>query len=125
MSLLLGIDLGTTKTTCIAVDSESGQLVASVAKPTDGNITSDTDRKRGRSEWNAATVLQSGFDCLTEIATQSVVRSHQICSLGVTGQQHGMAGAGRFETDASDSADQLAGSTRKRIDARARCELGR
>jgi sugar (pentulose or hexulose) kinase len=90
MSLLLGIDLGTTKTTCIAVDSESGQLVASVAKPTDGNITSDADRKRGRSEWDAAAVLSSGFDCLAEITGHSAVADHSICSLGVTGQQHGM-----------------------------------
>jgi sugar (pentulose or hexulose) kinase len=90
MSLLLGIDLGTTKTTCIAVDAESGQLVASVAKPTDGNITSDADRKMGRSEWDAAVVLQSGFDCLAEIVGHSSVVDHQFCSLGVTGQQHGM-----------------------------------
>jgi sugar (pentulose or hexulose) kinase len=90
MSLLLGIDLGTTKTTCVAVDAESGQLVASVAKPTDGNITSEVDRKRGRSEWDAAAVLKSGFDCLADIATQPAVMSHQISGLGVTGQQHGM-----------------------------------
>ena len=90
MLLLLGIDLGTTKTTCIAVDAESGQLVASVVKPTDGNITSDADRKIGRSEWDAAVVLQSGFDCLAEIVGHSSVVNHQICSLGVTGQQHGM-----------------------------------
>ena len=90
MSLLLGIDLGTTKTTCVAVDAESGRLVAAVAKPTDGNITSDADRKRGRSEWDAAAVLQSGFDCLAEITGRSAVSAHPICSLGVTGQQHGM-----------------------------------
>ena len=42
MSLLLGIDLGTTKTTCIAVDSESGEVVASVAKPTGGELSRRT-----------------------------------------------------------------------------------
>jgi sugar (pentulose or hexulose) kinase len=90
MSLLLGIDLGTTKTTCVAVDSESGQLVASVAKPTDGNITSDEGRKLGRSEWNAASVLRSGFDCVAEILEQATVETDSLCSIGVTGQQHGM-----------------------------------
>ncbi len=90
MQLLLGIDLGTTKTTCTAVDRESGQVVASVNKPTDGNITSNGDRKLGRSEWDSATVLQSGFDCLAEITELPRLVNHQFCSLGVTGQQHGM-----------------------------------
>lgn len=90
MSLLLGIDLGTTKTTCVAVDSDSGQVVTSVAIPTHGNITRDSDRKLGRSEWNADVVLESGFECLTEMATRLVAERQQIVSLGVTGQQHGM-----------------------------------
>ena len=90
MPLLLGIDLGTTKTTCVAVDSESGQIVASVARRTKGNITSDEARKQGRSEWDAAAVLQSAFDCLSDVAGHSAVANRQIGSLGVTGQQHGM-----------------------------------
>ena len=90
MSLLLGIDLGTTKTTCIAVDAESGEVAASVALPTDGYITSDEDRKAGRSEWDAESVLQSGFDCLAEILKTSAVDGRKIASIGVTGQQHGM-----------------------------------
>ncbi|MDA1166316.1 MAG: FGGY family carbohydrate kinase [Planctomycetota bacterium] len=90
MTLLLGIDLGTTKTTCIAVNSESGKLVASVVIPTCGNITSEEALKLGRSEWDAAAVLQSGFDCLSEIARHPAVVNQSIASLGVTGQQHGM-----------------------------------
>lgn len=89
MSLLLGIDLGTTKTTCIAVDSESGRVVASTATPTGGNITSDEGRRLGRAEWDAEAVLRSGFECLSKIATDSSV-AKQVCSIGVTGQQHGM-----------------------------------
>ncbi|MFT5324968.1 MAG: xylulokinase, partial [Planctomycetaceae bacterium] len=90
MSLLLGIDLGTTKTTCIAVESESGEIVASVAIPTGGNITSDEDRKLGRSEWDAEAVLRSGFDCLAEIVRAPAVEGRTVVSVGVTGQQHGM-----------------------------------
>lgn len=89
MSLLLGIDLGTTKTTCIAVDSESGQTVASVFQPTLGNITTSRDRAKGRSEWDARRVLQSGFECLDQISRDPAVQSQSVCSLGVTGQQHG------------------------------------
>lgn len=90
MSLLLGIDLGTTKTTCIAVDSESGDVVASVASPTGGNITSDEDRQLGRSEWDVEAVLRSGFGCLHEIVKVPAVESREVSSVGVTGQQHGM-----------------------------------
>ncbi|MBL6706944.1 MAG: hypothetical protein ISQ06_12585, partial [Planctomycetaceae bacterium] len=90
MSLLLGIDLGTTKTTCIAVDSESGDVVASVASPTGGNITSDEDRQLGRSEWDVEAVLRSGFGCLHEIVKVPAVESREISCVGVTGQQHGM-----------------------------------
>lgn len=90
MSLLLGMDLGTTKTTCIAVDAESGQVVASVAIPTGGNVTSDEGRILGRSEWAAETVLRSGFDCLAEILNSPAVNGSSIRSVGVTGQQHGM-----------------------------------
>lgn len=90
MSLLLGIDLGTTKTTCIAVESESGEIVASTAIPTGGNITSDNDRRIGRSEWNAEAVLRSGFDCLVEIIKTPSIDVRKVCSVGVTGQQHGM-----------------------------------
>ena len=90
MSLLLGIDLGTTKTTCIAVDAESGDVVASVANPTGGHVTSSEDCKLGRSEWDVEVVLRSGFDCLIEILRTPAVDGHEVCSLGVTGQQHGM-----------------------------------
>jgi sugar (pentulose or hexulose) kinase len=90
MPLLLGIDLGTTKTTCVAVDSKSGQIVASVARPTHGNITSDDGRKLGRSEWDVSAVLQNAFKCLSEVAKHSSVVDHEIFSVGVTGQQHGM-----------------------------------
>jgi len=90
MPLLLGIDLGTTKTTCIAVDSESGRVVASSAMPTGGNVTSDEGRRLGRSEWDAEAVLRSGIECLSKIATNSSVVEQHICSIGVTGQQHGM-----------------------------------
>ena len=90
MSLLLGIDLGTTKSTCIAVESGSGEVVASTTISTGGNITSDNDRKLGRSEWDAESVLRSGFECLDEILKTPDVDIRKVCSVGVTGQQHGM-----------------------------------
>jgi len=88
--LILGIDLGTTKVTAIAVDAETGEVVASSTEVTSGNITSSRDRNRGRSQWDAPAMLKSGLVCLTRLGAQLGERSANVVSLGVTGQQHGM-----------------------------------
>lgn len=90
MPLILGIDLGTTKVTGIAVDTETGKVVASSTVGTSGNATSSEDRDRGRSEWDADAMLNSGLVCLTRLGSQLSERSANVVSLGVTGQQHGM-----------------------------------
>lgn len=90
MPLIAGIDLGTTKVTAIAVDIQSGEIVSAANKLTDGNVTSPEDRLKGRSEWDANAILQSGIDCLSRLTDQLGDQSNDVVSLGVTGQQHGM-----------------------------------
>ena len=90
MPLILGIDLGTTKVTAIAVDAETGAVVSASTEATSGNVTSSEDRTRGRSQWDAAAMLKSGLVCLTRLGAQLGEQSANIVSLGVTGQQHGM-----------------------------------
>ncbi|MFP6762657.1 MAG: FGGY-family carbohydrate kinase, partial [Planctomycetaceae bacterium] len=88
MTLLAGIDLGTTKTTCIAIDSESGEVVATATVASSGRLaTSDT--VTGRSEWDADSLLRCAFDCLNDLAVSLGDRASEIAGLGVTGQQHG------------------------------------
>ena len=90
MTLILGIDLGTTKVTAIAVEAETGIVVAAATEGTRGNTTSLEDHQRGRSQWDACAMLESGVACLTGLVSQLGERSAKVVSLGVTGQQHGM-----------------------------------
>ncbi len=90
MALVLGIDLGTTKTTCIAVDTQTGRLVANATAATSGNTTSESERARGYSEFDATKLIDCGIECLRKIADQLGPQTAQVVGLGITGQQHGM-----------------------------------
>ncbi|MFM8286957.1 MAG: sedoheptulokinase [Planctomycetaceae bacterium] len=89
MTLLLGIDLGTTKLTAIAYDPDAGQVVARVARSNSANITSPADRAVGRSEWDANRIVETGLACVRDLTSQLGARSATIAALGITGQQHG------------------------------------
>jgi sugar (pentulose or hexulose) kinase len=89
MTLLAGIDLGTTKTTCIAIDAESGELFARATASSDAGRLRSSDAVPGRSEWDADALIQCAFDCLRELAETLGRRVSELAGLGVTGQQHG------------------------------------
>jgi len=88
MTLLAGIDLGTTKTTCVAIDVESGAIVATANTSSSGRLAS-SHSVTGRSEWDADALLQCAFDCLNDLSQSLGNRAGEIAGLGVTGQQHG------------------------------------
>jgi len=88
MPLLAGIDLGTTKTTCIAIDADSGELVAKATTPSSGRLDSADDFP-GRSEWDADALLDCARQCLRDLTAKLGERAREVAGLGVTGQQHG------------------------------------
>jgi len=88
MTLLAGIDLGTTKTTCVAIDADSGEIVATATRLSSGRLDLSPSAT-GRSEWDAAGLLQCAFDCLHDLSRTLGDRVGEIAGLGVTGQQHG------------------------------------
>jgi sugar (pentulose or hexulose) kinase len=90
MSIVLGVDLGTTKITCVALDTESGQVLCVATAANDAICTSEDDRNRGRSEWDAGRICLQGLDCLKQAALQLGDRASQVRAVGITGQQHGM-----------------------------------
>lgn len=90
MPLLIGIDLGTTKTTAIAVATATGRIEAASTAATSGNITGSRDRERGRSEWDARLLLDAGVACLRQLVERLGDRKREIAGIGITGQQHGM-----------------------------------
>ena len=90
MPTLVGVDLGTTKITSIAVDASTGAIVAIGSAANDANITSEADRARSRSEWQAEKILAAACRCLTTMSQQLGSGVHDVVGIGVTGQQHGM-----------------------------------
>lgn len=88
MPLLAGIDLGTTKTTCIAIDADSGELVAKATTPSSGRLASSDDVP-GRSEWDADALIDCARQCLRDLTAKLGERAREVAGLGVTGQQHG------------------------------------
>lgn len=90
MTLVLGIDLGTTKTTCIAVDTADGRIVANATAATSGSVTSEADRSLGRSEFDARKLIDCAIECLKNIAEKLGSQAREVIGLGITGQQHGM-----------------------------------
>ena len=90
MPVLVGVDLGTTKITSIAVDASSGEIVAIGSATNDANITSDADRARSRSEWQAEKIFAAACRCLAQMSQQLGSKVSDVAGIGVTGQQHGM-----------------------------------
>jgi len=85
MTVLLGVDLGTTKTTAIAVDADSGEILHRAALASEGRRDSAT----GRSEWDAERLVECAIGCLRDLAGQLGPRTGDVVAIGVTGQQHG------------------------------------
>ncbi len=90
MPVLVGVDLGTTKITSLAVDALSGEIIAIGSATNDANITSEADRARSRSEWQAEKILSAACRCLVQMSQQLGSKVSEVVGIGVTGQQHGM-----------------------------------
>ena len=90
MSIVLGVDLGTTKITCVAMETTRRQVLAVGTTLNDANVTSDADRVIGRSEWNVDRIVKQGLECLKQVAGQLADQVRAVSAIGITGQQHGM-----------------------------------
>ncbi len=90
MPLTLGLDLGTTTITALAVDTDTGAQAACVTAVNRAETTTPADRARARSEWDAGAIVRTAVDCLRELAAKLGPRSDP-AGLCLTGQQHGVA----------------------------------
>jgi sugar (pentulose or hexulose) kinase len=90
MAIVLGIDLGTTTLAGLALDCESGAVVARHSLPNDAEVTSPADRALGRSEWDAQAISARAAECLRNLAEQLEEKTGACAALGITGQQHGV-----------------------------------
>jgi sugar (pentulose or hexulose) kinase len=89
MPIVLGVDLGTTKITSIAIDAGSGDMLAVAYAPNQANVTRDDDRAAGYSEWQPDLIVASALRCLSNVAQQLGPRVNDVAGIGTTGQQHG------------------------------------
>src|SRR5947209_1634929 len=89
MPVALGIDLGTTTITALALDTSSGEILAGASAPNRADITSAADRAQGRSEWDVQAIGRAACACLADVSGALGKRAGELAGLGVTGQQHG------------------------------------
>src|SRR5262249_23536331 len=80
MAIVIGIDLGTTSTTAVAVDTDAWQIVASHTLPT----PRPQGMERGRTESDAEALVQAGREALERVSVCEVAR------IGITGKQPGI-----------------------------------
>src|SRR5262245_23005405 len=90
MPTVLGIDLGTTTLTALALDAATGEVLACCTRPNRAETTSPQDKARGRLEWDAAGIAEAACACLRALADQLGERRRDLAGLGITGQQHGV-----------------------------------
>lgn len=82
MTILLGLDLGTTTLTALAVDGDNGLVLAKHTLANDARRASAD----GYSEWDVVRLRELALACLRAIAEQLAERP---AAIGITGQQHG------------------------------------
>jgi sugar (pentulose or hexulose) kinase len=82
MSAVIGLDIGTTKIGAAAI-APSGELLASVARPNDGAVSTE---RPGQCEQDPLHIRQRVVETLRELTA----RVPEIAGIGLTGQMHGM-----------------------------------
>ena len=90
MGVVIGVDVGTTKITSLALDVDTGDVLAVSTSPNDARVTSAADEAHGRSEWNAERILQTTCQSVRDLGQQLGARRRAVIALGITGQQHGV-----------------------------------
>ena len=89
MSVALGIDLGSTSVTVVAVrvSDDKAEYLASVSTANDSETTSASDRVIGRSEWDIEKMVRRAADATRALCEK--IGSKDVVAIGITGQQQG------------------------------------
>ena len=88
MAIIVGIDLGTTTISALALDASTGRILACETEANDAQITSPKDKRLGRSEWDAGRIIEKAYLTLKSLSQALGARLSEVAGLGVTGQQH-------------------------------------
>ena len=90
MPCVLGLDIGTTSITALALDSAHGEVLARRTLANQAETTAAADRARGRSEWDIVRMAETAAGGLAAVAAALGPRRNDLAGIGITGQQHGM-----------------------------------
>lgn len=90
MPIVLGLDIGTTTITALAVDVVSGEVAARATAPHDAEVTTGPGKQRGYCEWDASKTIEVSCQCLRDAGRQLGDRRQDLAGIGLTGQQHGL-----------------------------------
>ena len=85
MSILLGLDIGTTKLCAVAIEVNSGQMLSVHSASANADLISEHDA----FEQDVSAITATAFRLLGEVIG-SLPNKHDISGLGVTGQMHGV-----------------------------------
>ncbi len=86
----IGIDLGTTTLTALALGAEDGRVLASETVGNDADATSAPDRALGRAESDPERIVAIALGCLRAVAERLGDRAREVAGIGLAGQQHGV-----------------------------------
>ncbi|MHB1461450.1 MAG: sedoheptulokinase [Armatimonadota bacterium] len=86
MRLLLGVDMGTTKICAIALNAETGAIIAVESAPNNTRLTTAPEA----SEQHAQAICDIARGCIARLMRHARVEGAEILALGVTGQMHGV-----------------------------------
>jgi sugar (pentulose or hexulose) kinase len=84
----MGVDVGTTNIAVLVVDACSGTTKAVSVVANSSEVTSEEDKLRGRSEWDAEKATDLVYQAMAEAAVKA--DPGKIGGIGITGQMHGM-----------------------------------
>jgi len=89
MAVYLGLDVGTSHLTALAVDAATGEALARRSVANSAETTAPEDARRGRSEWDARAMVRLAWEAARAAAGALRGRA-TVAGVGVCGQMHGM-----------------------------------
>jgi sugar (pentulose or hexulose) kinase len=90
MPIIVATDLGTTSVTALALDADSGDILACTTAANRAEVTPLAGKGEGRSEWDTGAMIATACGCLRGVSERLAARRKDVAGIGITGQQHGV-----------------------------------
>jgi len=91
MALYIGLDIGTTTLSTVALDVRTGRLLAHNTVANTADATPAVKKAQGWAELDLMKLRNLLLQLLTRTVVQLTSRKGEVCGLGIAGQMHGVA----------------------------------